>query len=209
MFNVCPGCGEYSDDKEVIPVPPVAICPHCQYGSPFVLLPLFVVTGASGSGKTTSALKLCRKLKDVVVLDQDILWNESFNTPDNNYKEFRNTWLRMAKNINQAGRPVVLFGSAIPEQFESLNERRYIEKIHYLTLYCDEEVLRNRLIERPHWRKSGTEENLKNMVEFNNWLKENAEKTEPKMTLLDTTKMDISDTVEAIEKWVVEKLTKK
>ncbi|HNB23194.1 MAG TPA: AAA family ATPase [Candidatus Melainabacteria bacterium] len=209
MFNVCPGCGEYSDDKEVIPVPPVAICPHCQYGSPFVLLPFFVVTGASGSGKTTSALKLCRKLKDVVVLDQDILWNESFNTPDNNYKEFRNTWLRIAKNINQAGRPVVLFGSAIPEQFENLNERRYIEKIHYLTLYCDEEVLKNRLIERPHWRKSGSEENLKNMVEFNNWLKENAEKTEPKMTLLDTTKIDIADTVEAIEKWVVEKLTKK
>ncbi len=103
MFNVCPGCGEYSDDKDVIPVPPVAICPHCSYGSPFVMLPLFIVTGASGSGKTTAALKLARQIKDVIVLDQDILWNDSFITPDDNYKSFRNTWLRMCKNINQVG----------------------------------------------------------------------------------------------------------
>ncbi len=209
MFNVCPGCGEYSDDKDVIPVPPVAICPHCNYGSQFVMLPLFIVTGASGSGKTTAALKLARLMKDVVVLDQDILWNDSFNTPEDNYKAFRNKWLRMAKNINQAGRPVVLFGSAIPEQFENLNERRYIEKMHYLSLYCQPEVLANRLKERPHWRKSGSEENLKSMLEFNHWLKENAEKTEPKMNLLDTTEIDVADTVEAIQKWVEERLPKK
>jgi broad-specificity NMP kinase len=209
MFNVCPGCGEYSDDKDVIPVPPVAICPHCNYGSPFVMLPLFIVTGASGSGKTTAALKLARQMKDVVVLDQDILWNDSFNTPEDNYKAFRNTWLRMAKNINQAGRPVVLFGSAIPEQFEKLNERRYIEKTHYLSLYCQPDVLTNRLKERPHWRQSASEENLKGMLEFNHWLKENAEKTEPKMSLLDTTEIDVAGTVEAIQKWVEERLPKK
>lgn len=209
MFNVCPGCGEYSDDKDVIPVPPVAICPHCQYGSPFVLLPLFIVTGASGSGKTTAALKLSRLMKEVVVLDQDILWNETFDTPDDNYKAFRNTWLRLAKNINQAGRPVVLFGSAIPDQFEKLNERRYIEKIHYLSLYCEPEELKNRLMARPHWRQSSSEENLKNMVEFNNWLKENSEKTEPKMTVLDTTAIDIAGTVEGIQNWVTERLPKR
>jgi len=209
MFNVCPGCGEYSDDKEVIPLPTVAICPHCNYGSQFVMLPLFIVTGASGSGKTTVALKLARQMKDVVVLDQDILWNETFNAPDDNYKAFRNTWLRMAKNINQAGRPVVLFGSAIPEQFESLNERRYIEKTHYLSLYCSPEELTNRLKARPHWRKSDAEENLNSMLEFNNWLKQNAEKTEPKMSLLDTTETEISGTVEAIQKWVEERLPKK
>lgn len=170
------------------------------------MLPLFVVTGASGSGKTTAALKLARQMKSVVVLDQDILWNDTFNTPEDNYKAFRNTWLRMAKNINQGGRPVVLFGSAIPEQFESLNERRYFEKIHYLALYCEESELESRLKARPHWRKSSSEENLKSMVEFNNWLKANADKTTPKMNLLDTTKIDILDTVEGIQKWVSEKV---
>ncbi len=209
MFNVCPGCGEYSDDKDVIPVPPVAICPHCQYGSQFVMLPLFIVTGASGSGKTTAALKLARQMKDVVVLDQDILWNDSFNTPEDNCKSFRNTWLRMAKNINQAGRPVVLFGSAIPEQFESLNERRYFEKTYYMALYCQSDELVNRLKARPHWRESGSEENLNSMVEFNDWLKENAEKTTPKMTLLDTTATDLSGTIEGIQNWLSDKLPNK
>jgi broad-specificity NMP kinase len=209
MFNVCPGCGEYSDNKEVIPIPPVAICRNCQYGSQFVMLPLFVVTGASGSGKTTAALKLSRQMKDVVVLDQDILWNDSFNTPEDNYYDFRNLWLRMAKNINQSGRPVVLFGSGIPDQFEKTNERRYLEKIHYLALYCQENTLVERLKARPHWRKSGSEENLKAMVEFNQWLKDNADFTEPKMTLLDTSEIEVADTVEAIQNWVSEKLPKK
>ena len=145
-------------------------------------------------------------MKEVVVLDQDILWNESFNTAEDNFKSFRNTWLRMAKNVNQAGRPVVLFGSAIPEQFEKLNERRYIEKTHYITLYCKPEELTKRLKERPHWRKSGSEENLKKMLEFNQWLKENAEKTEPKMSLLDTTEIDVAGTVDAIQKWVADRL---
>lgn len=206
MFNVCPGCGEYSDNKEVIPIPPVAICRHCQYGSPFVMLPLFLVTGASGSGKTTAALKLARQMNDVVVLDQDILWDDRFNKPEDNYYEFRNQWLRMAKNIHLSGRPVVLFGSGIPEQYETVNERRYFEKLHYLALYCTPDVLERRLKARPHWRKSGTPENLQQMSEFNQWLKDNADKTNPQMTILDTSEIEIADTVTGIQNWISEKL---
>lgn len=136
MFNVCPACGEYTDAKEVLNQPPRAMCPDCNYEQKFLSLPLFVITGASGAGKTTAALELVSATKDFVILDQDILWNDAFNEPDNDYRLFRNTWLRMVKNINQAGKPVVLVGSAIPQQFESCPERRYLRSIHYLALVC-------------------------------------------------------------------------
>lgn len=206
MFNVCPGCGEYTDAKEVIVPPGEAVCPNCGYKHNFLSLPLFVITGASGSGKTTAALELASATRDFVILDQDILWTDAFNQPENDYRLFRNTWLRMVKNIHQAGKPVVLFGSAIPQQYESSTERRYIRSIHYLALVCESGELKRRLTERPHWRKSGSKENLERMLDFNNWLTKNASNTEPKMTILDTTQRTVQETIQSIQHWLAEAL---
>jgi hypothetical protein len=53
MFNVCPKCGEYSVEKSIDASGPFATCPFCGYAHPFLQLPLFIITGSSGSGKTT------------------------------------------------------------------------------------------------------------------------------------------------------------
>lgn len=207
MFNVCPGCGEYTEKKEVLTAPDRAVCPSCGHASEFKYLPLFVVTGASGAGKTTVALSLSQSAKQYVVLDQDILWCDAFNEPDDDFMQFRNTWLRMVKNIQQAGRSVVLFGTSIPKQFETCAERRYLSAIHYMALVCEPEALKRRLMARPNWRQSGTPENLERMLDFNRWLLENAATTEPEITLLDTTDMTLEQSVTATHDWVTSKLT--
>src|SRR5947209_1270400 len=125
MFNVCPKCGEYAVEKEIDLSGPFAICPHCRYAHPFIRQPLFIVTGASGTGKTAICLALVPQLPECVVLESDILWDEAFDTPEDDYHKYREVWLRLATNIGQSGRPVVLFGSAVPDQFEGLPERRY------------------------------------------------------------------------------------
>lgn len=206
MFNVCPGCGEYNNAKAVIASPERAVCPECKHEHTFFSLPLFVVTGASGTGKTTAALELLNTTQDVVILDQDILWSDAFNTPEDDFRNFRNTWLRLVKNIHQAGKSVVLFGSAIPEQFETCSERRYLSDIHYLALVCEESELKKRLTDRPHWRKSGSQENLERMINLNLWLGENAAQTKPPITLLDTTRVPVSQTVKSIRDWLYEKV---
>ena len=81
MFNVCPGCGEYSVDKEIEPDAGAAdaawaVCRTCGHRHRFVRVPLFFLTGASGAGKTTVALELVRSQLETVVLDSDLLWNE-------------------------------------------------------------------------------------------------------------------------------------
>jgi len=200
MFNVCPNCGEYRVDKIIVPDGPYAVCPHCEYQHKFVRLPLFVLTGASGVGKTATCLALAAKTTNFVVMESDILWRKEFNQADTGYRDYRETWLRVCKNISQAGKPVILCGAGIPAQFEECVERRYFSDIHYLALVCDDEVLASRLRNRPAWRGASAEY-IDTHVEFNRWLKANAQSTQPPMTLLDTSKIAVSETVEQVEQW--------
>ena len=206
MFNVCPHCGMYSVAKHIDPSGPFAKCPHCQYAYPFLQQPLFIITGASGTGKSTVCLSLISLLKECVVLDQDILWGVVPDTSEENYSNFRNVWLRVVKNVGQAGKPVVLGGTALPEQFEECPERRYFSTLHYLTFVCDDDVLVERLKQRPEWRMTHTPEILENMVQFNRWLKANASLTKPPMTLFDTSDRSIDETVKYTAEWVRQRL---
>jgi broad-specificity NMP kinase len=202
MFNVCPGCGQYTNAKTVVEMPTRAVCPDCKYEHEFLSLPLFVVTGASCTGKTTASLELTKTRGNYVVLDQDILWNDKWNGAGSDVHLFRDTWLRMIKNIHQAGRSVILFGSCTAGQYESCIERRYIGAIHYLALVCEPAELEHRLLDRPQWRGSGSSENVRQMLEFNQWFLENASKTQPNITLLDTTQITVAETVNSIREWV-------
>ena len=120
-------------------------------------------------------------------------------------KAYRDNWLRLAKNVAQAGRPVCIVGSAVPEQYEHSPERRYFGATHYLALLCDPPVLRERLRARPAWRGSSHAPFLNRMVDFNNWLAENADKTTPPLTLVDTTDASVADTAAIVARWLGEK----
>jgi len=164
--------------------------------------PLFIFTGASGAGKTALGLRLVGELAECVVLESDILWDTRFDTPEDNYHSYREMWLRLAKNIGQSGQPVVLVGSATPDQFESLPERRYFSAIHYLALVCDDTILAERLKARPRWRAASSPDFVEKMMSFNRWLKEHASTTEPHLQLFDTSYVSIEESRAAAANWV-------
>jgi gluconate kinase len=203
MFNVCPNCGEYRVDKLIVPDGAYAVCPICEYKHKFARLPLFVLTGASGVGKTTLCLALAADMKDFVVMESDILWRDEFNQPATDYRNYRETWLRVCKNISQAGKPVVLCGAGVPAQFEQCIERRYFSSVHYLALICEDEILTSRLRNRPAWRESFKDDYIKEHVAFNRWLKNNAQKTEPPMSLLDISAVTVSESVAGAKQWLL------
>lgn len=208
MMNVCFNCGIYRADKLIDPDGPYAICPECGYRHSFLQLPLMIVSGASGTGKSAVCHYLVGKLTEVVLLEADILWRPEFNKPEDKYCDFFETWLRVCKNISQSGRPVVLFsaGAGVPENMEPCVERRYFSDLHYLALTCEDEVLAERLRSRPKWRKCSDPAYIDEHVRFNRWFKENGSKTEPVINLLDTTAVPIQETVDQVTSWIYEKI---
>jgi len=63
MFNVCPKCGIYHVNKDIDTSGPYAMCPDCGYSYRFKQLPLFVITGPSGAGKTSICMELAKTMK--------------------------------------------------------------------------------------------------------------------------------------------------
>jgi hypothetical protein len=108
----------------------------------------------------------------------------------------------VCKNISQAGKPVVLCGVGEPTQFEQCIERRYFSELHYLALICDDQILASRLRNRPTLRASFKDEYIKEQAAFNRWLLNNAQNTEPPMTLLDNSEITVDQTVEKVERWI-------
>jgi hypothetical protein len=203
MINVCIQCGLYRADKIIDPNGPVAICPECSFRHKFVQLPLLIVSGASGAGKSTVCHALLGRLNNVVILDADILWRPEFNQPENNYRAFFEIWLRMCKNIAQSGRPVVLFGAGagVPDNIEPCVERRYFSRVAYLALVCDDNALAERLQSRPQWRGCNDPAYIADHQNFNRWFKTYAS-TQPPIDRLDTTGLDEEATANWVEGWI-------
>ena len=205
MLDICARCGEYRPDKTIDPNGPLAVCPVCGHEEPFRQLPLFIVAGASGAGKTTVCRRVMRAATGVVALDADTLrvWRAEFDTPADGYRAFFETWLMLAANIAQAGRPVVLFGAGagVPGNIEPCVHRRYFSAVHYLALVCDDVTLTERLRARPAWRGSGAAAFVARQQQFNQWFKDHA-RGAPPIWLVDTTQAGEESAAAEVMVWM-------
>lgn len=196
MFNVCYQCGLYRPDKEIDPSGPDAICPECGYRQRFAYQPLLIVCGASGAGKTTILHQMMGRITDAVLLEGDILYHDGVSN-------FHELWLRMAKNIGQSGRPVVLFSSgAHPGNIEPCIESRYFSRIAYLALVLDDDQLAARLKARPAWRGSADEGSIQGQTSYNRWFKAQSSEHADKITLVDTSSQSINSAADQVEAWI-------
>lgn len=205
MMNVCKHCGMYRADKTIDPTGPYAICPECGHAHQFRQMPLLIVSGASGTGKTTVCDRLIGVYQDAVLLDSDILWRDEFNQPQDNHNGYFDMWLRVCKNISQSGRPVVLFGAGmgVPDNLEHCTERRYFTDIRYLALVCESDTLAQRLRARPAWRGTQNDAYITEHQRYNQWFKTYvAEKNEPPITLLSTENRTLDETVRDVAAWI-------
>jgi hypothetical protein len=207
MFNACPSCGlsqgEFEFDAGGSPV-----CKGCGDRRPHRRLPLLLVGGPAGAGKSTAGALLLGRVTEAVVLESDLLWRPEFNTPGDGYHDYFSLWLRLASHISQSGRPVAIFGAgfAVPHSVEPLAERALFSAVHYLGLVCDDDELESRLSRRPRWKDHADRERLvAEHVGFNRWLKANADTTAPPVTLLDTTGRPADATAEEVAAWIRDK----
>jgi len=142
-------------------------CPACGDVQHVPALPLFVVTGASGAGKTTVTGPLRGLLPDCEVFEADL----TLQVAALGWDTWRNTWLRLAHGVAMNGRVTVLCGSLLPSQLEDLPARKLLGPIHFCNLDCPDEVLAARLRARPSWRHDSIETTIGEHERFAAWLR--------------------------------------
>ena len=205
MFNVCPACGEYRDVKII--AGPSCVCPACGVVAPGVRRPLFILSGASGTGKTTACHTLLARGVDAVVLDSDVLWGKEFRAPSQ-WTRYFNLWLRLAKSIGMSGRPVLLAGAGfgVPANLTQCTEYDNFRRVHILALVCDDTMLAQRLNRRPGWRGSADPGVIDEHFRFNRWYRRQPAQAAaaggPLLKILDTTHLTTVAVAAAITHWM-------
>jgi hypothetical protein len=142
-------------------------CAACGDVQQVPALPLFVVTGASGVGKTTVTGPLRALLPDCDVFEADL----TLQVAGLGWETWRNTWLRLAHGVAMNGRVTVLCGSLLPSQLAGLPARKLLGPIHFCNLDCPDDVLADRLRARPSWRHSSIETVIPEHQRFAAWLR--------------------------------------
>jgi len=141
--------------------------PRCAHSVPVPALPLFVVTGASGAGKTAVTGPLRCLLPDCDVFEVDL----TLQVAALGWETWRDTWLRLAHAVALNGRVTVLCGSLLPDQLESVPARKLLGPIHFCNLDCPDDILAARLRARPSWRHGSVETTIANHQRFADWLR--------------------------------------
>ncbi|WP_280140353.1 AAA family ATPase [Paenibacillus jilunlii] len=157
-------------------------------------MPLFIVTGASGSGKTYVIKELRRMMPDFDIFDPDNL----VEFIGHDWEKMRNIWLRVALNIAQSGRMTIICGTMMPWDIEKCADVPFFKHVYYLNLHCDEETREKRL----HLR-GWPEEEIQNHINFAKRLLEIADEVyNPPMPTIDTTDTDVTEVASQIKDWV-------
>jgi hypothetical protein len=203
VHRICPVCGNPTTGAEVLPVERVVVCDLCGAASAFGLLPpLLFLTGASGAGKTTLYEALVGKVEEAILINADLLWgvNPAHDDPETGYRQFRGLILHLAERLARNGRPVLVEGSCMPEQYETLGERWHFSKTAYLAVVCSDAELERRLTVRPSWRRSTR--HIDTMMAWNRQLRDGPLPTTPPMDVLDTTDRAPSDSAREVHRWI-------
>jgi hypothetical protein len=152
-----------------------------------------VVTGASGSGKSTIVDGLRRRLPQCEVFESDLI----LHVAALGWDAWRATWLLLAHGIALNGRATVLCGSLLPDQLEALSTRQLVGPVHFCNLDCPDAVLAERLRARPAWRGSSSEENIAEHQRFAAWLRARIRPT------FDTSVLTVDEVADRVARWVV------
>lgn len=157
--------------------------------------PLFVVTGASGVGKTAVGDVLARRLRGCTVYDLDLIWCRTWDERNDN-------WLRIAHSNWQAGMHTVFCGTLLPDQVDHLPNRCLVGDILYLTLHCDDADRQRRLRARWQHRLPDGEAFIDRQRLFAAWLIANAGAFNPPMAIVDTSRRTAGDVAVDVARWV-------
>lgn len=203
MISMCPNCGNCEWDKEVVTEQRTIIrCPKCKHEWKSTGLPLFILTGCSGVGKTTTAMQLLQKKTNFIVLDADYFQFMPSATMED-WESHVERMEEISADIMQAGLPVLWSMAGCLDRLHSTYNERFFRNIYCLALVCEPEELKRRMTEG---RGITSEEWLKSSREYNQYFLEHDTIGDISFTCFDMTTKTPSEVADYVNDWVEEKL---
>jgi hypothetical protein len=129
--------------------------------------PLFVVTEASGVGKTAVCEALTGRLERCAVYDLDLIWAPTWDERDDN-------WFRIAHANGLAGLDTVFCGTMLPSRADRLPNRCLVGEVRYACLHCSDTEREHRLHQPWQYCLPDGAAFIERQREFAAWLVENA-----------------------------------
>ena len=166
MIAICPKCKNHKWNKTV--EGNHIICPECGATWSFKKKALYVITGCSGVGKTTTAQELQKLTTDYVVLDADIFYNiMPHESEEDDFQQIEQMY-SISNNISQCGKSVVWAMAGNIDKLLQVYQARFFSEIRVLALVCGEETLRIRMTEGRGITDEGW---IRSSVEYNEYFR--------------------------------------
>jgi chloramphenicol 3-O-phosphotransferase len=164
---------------------------------------LFLIGGASGTGKTTVCRRLAGTIANLVVLDGDVVWSCGNFTPDK-AAGFYSFCLRLCAEIADSGVDVAVFhaGMGIPENILSCGEKSLFSTIHFLALTCADDELERRLMQRPEWKDRDASGFIRAMKGMNAMYRSHPGAEGIPIEKVDTTDVSPEESSRRIAEWI-------
>ncbi len=203
MIGICPKCGNHEWNKQVSENKKFIECQQCNHKWKFKSMPLFILTGCSGVGKTTTGQELIKRDNNFIVLDADFLYNIMPHETDEDYKNWVEQIMSLSKNIMQGGKPLLWTMAGALEYFETTYNRRFFTDVHFLALVCSTDALEKRMREGRHITDSNW---INSSIDYNSWFKEQGIISNKKVDTYDITDKSVAEVADYVAQWVESRL---
>lgn len=164
--------------------------------------PLFIVTGASGVGKTTVMQELRNLLPEFDVFSTDI---DNFGTTAAKleYQDRFNLLLHFAHAVAQSGRGTIICGTFMPWDAQKCDTYHNFSEVCFINLHCDDTTRNSRLRNRED-KAMWTDDMLREHEQFAQWLLDHAETHyNPPMPTINTSSIHPVQVAEQIKSYVM------
>lgn len=198
MISMCPQCGSNRWNKTATATH--ITCPECGHSWPYRRGPLLLLTGCSGVGKTTTAIRLFGMPKDFAVLDGDM-----FYIPDDSHLlSMLEKVCNLCAAFNQQGTAILWTMAGGLDCIKDTYHRQFLSEIKCLALTCEPDELRRRMTEGRHI----TDERwLEGSREYNEYFRTHDELGDVRFDKLDITRLSPDEAAEYVRAWVTAQLS--
>ncbi len=202
MVEICPKCGNYDLDKTV--TANTMTCPKCSYTWDYKKLPLFIVTGASGAGKSTTLQALQRMTNELVCLESDIFYNAMPHETPEDYMAQTEVMMAFSRDVMQCGKPAIWSRAGNIQMLSKAYGTRFFSDICVLALTVGEAELRRRMTEGRGISDSGW---IQSSIDYDRYFIEHDSIEGVPYDKLDVSRLTVDGAARELLSWALSKLS--